>query len=79
MPMIDEKGRPRPIEVEVMAKTRVEGSKNVVGEKAVLAAVVGGGGLKRKDSESSVGSVGSKRQRAESEPVEGEAKRFRAE
>lgn len=79
IPMIDENGRPRPIKVEVRAETRVDGSKNVVGEKAVIAATIGGGGFKRKGSESTASCVGSKRQRAESEPVEGEGKRVRTE
>lgn len=35
--MIDEQGRPRPLGVEVIAEMRVEGSQNVVGERAVLA------------------------------------------
>lgn len=42
VPMIDEEGRPRPIKVQVTAETRVEGCRNVVGEKAVLDAVKGG-------------------------------------
>jgi hypothetical protein len=74
IPMIDENGRPRTIKVEVMAETRVEGSKNVVGEKAVIAATVASGGFKKKGSE---GAVGGKRQRAESEPAEGERKRIK--
>lgn len=37
IPMIDEQGRPRPLGVEVIAEMRVEGSQNVVGERAVLA------------------------------------------
>ena len=77
--MIDEEGRPRPIKVEVMTETRIEGSRNVIGEKAVVAAIIGGGGLKRKASEGSVSSIGSKRRRAESEPIEGDKKRVRTE
>lgn len=42
VPMIDEEGRPRPIRVEVVAETRVEGAGNVVGEKAVVDRVVDG-------------------------------------
>ncbi len=34
--MIDEEGRPRPIEVRVDAGIKVEGGKNIVGEKAVV-------------------------------------------
>jgi hypothetical protein len=37
IPMIDEQGRPRPLTVEVLAETDVDGHNNVVGEKAVLA------------------------------------------
>lgn len=34
VPMIDENGRPRPIIIDVDAGTRIEGSDNVLGEKA---------------------------------------------
>ena len=33
VPMIDEDGRPRPITVTVIAEVRIDGSKNVVGDK----------------------------------------------
>jgi hypothetical protein len=33
VPMIDEEGRPRPIAVTAIAEVKIEGSKNVVGEK----------------------------------------------
>jgi hypothetical protein len=33
VPMIDEDGRPRPITVTAIAEVRIDGSKNVVGEK----------------------------------------------
>jgi hypothetical protein len=36
VPMIDGDGRPRPIYFEVTAEIKVEGSNNVVGDKAVL-------------------------------------------
>jgi len=51
IPMIDEQGRPRPIGVEVLAEIRVEGSQNVVGEKAVLARMMD---LKEKAREKAV-------------------------
>ena len=38
--MIDENGTPRPIKFEIKAEVNVEGSRNVVGEAAVLEAVV---------------------------------------
>ena len=78
IPMIDENGRPRPISVEVQAETRVEGSRNVVGEKAVLVATLGSGAGRRK-AEAGSGADREKRQRAASEPVEGGRKRARTE
>lgn len=36
MPMIDEEGRPRPIEVRMDSGIKVQGTKNIIGEKAVL-------------------------------------------
>lgn len=67
VPMIDEEGRPRPINVLVEAGTIVEGKGNVVGERAVLLAT----GLKRKVDEMV------ERKRAGSEPVEISSKRAR--
>lgn len=40
VPMIDEEGRPRPVEVEVEAGWRVEGAGNVVGREEVVRDVV---------------------------------------
>ncbi len=82
VPMIDEEGRPRPIKVSVLAGTRVDGNKNVVGEKAFLAATVGAGGFRKKGFENAASGVeasalGTKRQRAESEPIEVQDKRVR--
>lgn len=82
--MIDEEGRPRPIKVDVAAELKIEGNRNVFGERAVLAAVVSrGAGFMKASSSSSggseVGSIGGKRQRAESEPVEGKGKRVKTE
>lgn len=84
VPMIDEEGRPRPVKVHVMAETRVQGCRNVVGERAVLGAVVGGGlamGAKRKPAAEEDARDGKKRERAGSEPVQsqGEGKRLRTE
>lgn len=73
VPMIDEEGRPRPILVEVMAVTRIDGSKNVVGEKAVLATVAGK--TKSESEASEDAGVGRKRQREEAEVVEGEGEK----
>ena len=39
VPMIDENGRPRPIIIDVDAGTRIEGSDNILGEKAARTAV----------------------------------------
>ncbi|CAL3963798.1 hypothetical protein PZA11_001311 [Diplocarpon coronariae] len=36
VPLVDEEGRPRPINVHVNAATTVEGAKNLVGERAVM-------------------------------------------
>ena len=82
--MIDEEGKPRPIKVDIAAGLKIDGSKNVVGERAVLAAVASGEVVLRKTSSSSsegseVRSVGGKRQRAESEPIEGKEKRVKTE
>ncbi|KAG0649557.1 hypothetical protein D0Z07_3818 [Hyphodiscus hymeniophilus] len=78
IPMIDENGRPRSIKVEVRAETAIDGSKNVVGEKAVLAATFPGGPV-RKKAETSRSGVGLKRQRAQSEPLDSGGKRSRSE
>ncbi|KAF8867059.1 hypothetical protein BDZ45DRAFT_570407, partial [Acephala macrosclerotiorum] len=37
VPMIDQDGRPRPVECRVDCKVKVKGDKNTVGEKAVIA------------------------------------------
>jgi len=36
IPMIDEEGHPRPVTIKVEAEVKVTGSKNIVGERAVL-------------------------------------------
>ncbi len=80
VPMIDEDGRPRPLRVSVTAEMRIEGSRNLIGEKAVMekirpgldaiataaAARQGNGSMEAK-----------KRERAGSEPLEAETKRTR--
>jgi hypothetical protein len=48
IPMIDEEGRPRPIDVQVDAKIKVHGTKNTVGKKAVLFGLRATQDLKRK-------------------------------
>jgi hypothetical protein len=39
VPMIDEHGRPRPIVVDVEAALRIEGSDNIVGDRAIFATI----------------------------------------
>lgn len=39
VPMIDQDGRPRPVECRVDCKVKVKGDKNTVGEKAVIAMI----------------------------------------
>jgi hypothetical protein len=48
IPMIDEDGRPRPIDVQVDAKIEIQGAENTVGKKAVLFGLRGTQDLKRK-------------------------------
>ena len=36
IPLIDEEGRPRPLKFDINCEVRVEGSNNIVGEKAFL-------------------------------------------
>ena len=73
--MIDEEGRPRPILVEVNADVKIDGSKNVVGERAVGHSAQNGG--MRKTEENGLFQVAEKRERAGSEPMEMESKRMR--
>ena len=47
VPMIDGDGRPRPITMEVTAEIKVEGSNNVVGDKAVLSKTVAGSAFQK--------------------------------
>ena len=52
IPMIDEEGRPRPIEVHVDVGVKIDGTKNTVGERAVLSALQASfNALKRKRDE----------------------------
>lgn len=80
--MIDEEGRPRPILVEVNADVKIDGSKNVVGERAVVGHLPQNGGMRRrpeerKTEENGLVQVVKKRERAGSEPMEMESKRTR--
>lgn len=80
VPMADQDGVPRPIRVDVLAEMKIEGSGNVIGEKAVVSIVSSEMRMKkRKASGASVSSDGNKRERANSEPVGGEAKKVRTE
>jgi hypothetical protein len=47
IPMFDEEGRPRPIEIRVDAGIKVQGTNNTVGEKAVLFGLQAAADLKR--------------------------------
>lgn len=84
--MIDENGRPRPLKVDVKAEITVEGSKNVVGEQAVLGSVMGAG-LKRKVDDAKALPMKDlkdlkevrKREREDGDLVEGDAKRAKTE
>jgi hypothetical protein len=86
IPMIDENGRPRPLKVDVKAEITVEGSKNVVGEQAVLGSVMGAG-LKRKVDDAKALPMKDlkdlkevrKREREDGDLVEGDAKRAKTE
>jgi hypothetical protein len=52
IPMIDEEGRPRPIEVRVDVGVKIDGTKNTIGEQAVLSALQASfNALKRKRDE----------------------------
>ncbi|KAG9238709.1 hypothetical protein BJ875DRAFT_450141 [Amylocarpus encephaloides] len=72
VPMIDEDGKPRPIDVKVSAATVIRGSNNVVGEKAVLSKTIIEGPNRRIDPTQQGGPAadrhGPKRARAASEP-----------
>ena len=54
--MIDEEGRPRPLHVSLNAECTVVGSRNVVGERSVVAG--GGLALKKKLSEEKKAAAG---------------------
>jgi SpoVK/Ycf46/Vps4 family AAA+-type ATPase len=70
VPMIDENGRPRPITVDVDASTKIEGSDNFLGEKAVATATSAKQGAAQ--------NVTKKRDRSSSDP-EGSSKRPKTE
>ena len=89
VPMIDGDGRPRPITMEVTAEIKVEGSNNVVGDKAVLSKTVSGTAFQKAQEEDQVGpktpetpegqegQAGLKRDRGVIERSEVEPKRIR--
>ncbi|KAL2067271.1 hypothetical protein VTL71DRAFT_1695 [Oculimacula yallundae] len=85
VPLIDEEGRPRPIKVVVSAPLTVLGSKNLMGERAVMERIAPGlrgfpAAAVTKISLAEVGESGGvkKRERdGEEEDVEGESKRTR--
>jgi hypothetical protein len=54
IPMIDEEGRPRPIDVQVDAGIIVRGTKNTIGKKAVLFGLRPTRDLKRKREQTEV-------------------------
>jgi hypothetical protein len=51
VPMIDGDGRPRPITFECTAEMKIEGSNNVVGDKAVLSKTVSGAAFQKAQEE----------------------------
>lgn len=75
VPMIDQDGRPRPITVKVKAETKIEGSRNVVGERAVLSTLQATGAKKKTEDTKD----GIKRGRAGSEPLTMVSKRVKKE
>jgi hypothetical protein len=75
VPMIDEDGRPRPIKIDVAAETRVVGSGNVVGDKAVSAKGGGAGEVQKVDGKEKEKGVGDKRERSGSESIGMDLKR----
>ncbi|TVY93901.1 hypothetical protein LAWI1_G000365 [Lachnellula willkommii] len=80
VPMIDGDGRPRPITMEVTAEIKVEGSNNVVGDKAVLSKTVAGSAFQkgREEEEKEEQVVGLKTpDMLEGQDMQGGAKRDR--
>ncbi|CAG8977332.1 hypothetical protein HYALB_00009204 [Hymenoscyphus albidus] len=81
VPMIDQDGQPRPIDITVSAGVQVSGGNNVVGEKAILSKTVVGGAIVKIDPDQEGGPtadpVGIKRERAGSEPLEMDSKKPR--
>jgi hypothetical protein len=74
IPMIDEEGRPRPIKVDVDTSITIEGDRNKLGDAASVAMA------KQAGVQSGVaGGSTSKREREESDSVEGEGKRARTQ
>jgi hypothetical protein len=79
VPMIDGDGRPRPIYFEVTAEIKVEGSNNLVGDKAVLSNGVLGQIFRKEGDDSGVveeeGKTKLKRERDDSNGLEVDSKK----
>lgn len=75
VPMIDENGRPRQVTVEIQAEIKVEGSKNIIGEKAVLSTVSG----KREEGQGTKDGRKREREREDGESADTSAKRVKNE
>jgi hypothetical protein len=80
LPMIDEDGRPRPIEVQIHAEITIDGARNVIGEKAVLGSMTGMNAKRKAEEGKNVKEVQvRKRERDDNELVEVDAKRAKNE
>lgn len=77
VPMIDEDGHPRPIRIEVKAETKIEGSKNVIGDRAVFSSMMAAASAKKKQDEER--DISRKRGRAGSVALEADSKRAKTE
>ncbi|KAI9738955.1 MAG: hypothetical protein M1818_005269 [Claussenomyces sp. TS43310] len=71
IPMIDEDGRPRPIELRVNAAVSVDGARNVLGERAVLGVVLATGKRQLSTVTADADDRQGEKRRAVSEPAEG--------
>ena len=83
IPMVDGEGQPRAIKVTIVAGTRVQGSRNTIGEKAVLSLVADVDAkhkaveMAQKEKEDHEKSRGGKHERANSNPTRMDSKRTR--
>lgn len=78
--MIDEDGRPRPIEVQIHAEITIDGARNVIGEKAVLGSMTGMNAKRKAEEGKNVKEVQvRKRERDDGELVEVDVKRAKNE